>query len=144
MRFVMVPVPREHVLDVMRWVLFRAPDDDDPRGMRDHARIKTFLEGTDPATREVLHLVAKATSSSDALRLTDVTEQLDVEADVVRGILRDINRNALGAGRDLVQLAQETTVGVHGQTGRVLFLRMRPEHASVVRAMTRPALPPEA
>jgi hypothetical protein len=143
MRFVMVPVPREHVLDVMRWVLFRAPADDDPSGMRDHARIKTFLEDTDPVTRSVLQLLAKATSGGDALRLTDVTEQLEAEADVVRGILREINRSALGGGRDLVQLAPETTVGVQGQTGRVLYLRMRPEHASVVRQLIRSAPSPE-
>lgn len=144
MRYVMVPVPSEFVLDVMRMVLFRTPEDDDPSGMRDQARMRAFLETAETPTQALLELIADASVAQTPLRLVDAAEELDLDPDVVRAILKDVNKLVLGGERDLVQLSAETAVGVHGNTGKILFLVMRPEHARFLRARRRAADQPSA
>lgn len=141
MRYVMVPVPREFVLDIMRWVLFRAPEEDDSGAgaMRDEARLRRLVEESDELTAGILLVVAKATIEDRPLRLTEAADELDQPADVVRAKLREVNAQALGGGRDLVKVSNESAVGVHGNTGRISYLTMRPEHARLVRAVSKGA-----
>lgn len=136
MRFVMVPVPREHVLDVMRWVLFRAPEEDGTSDMRDAARLRTICEESDDLTMSLLVRVARATVDGDTPRLTDVADDLGEAPDTIRATLRTLNAWALGGGRDLVKVSNEPAVGVHGNTGKISFLMMRPEHAHFVRRVS--------
>lgn len=144
MRYVMVPVPTEHVLDVMRWVLFRSPEDGTTEAMRDQARLRHVIEGADPLTLSILTLVAGSTISGATLRLADAADELDHDADVVRASLRELNGTALGGGRVLIRLASETAVWVNGNVGRDVCLEMRPEHARMIRTLTRAAdAPPE-
>lgn len=138
MRYVMVPVPSEYVLDVMRWVLFRAPDEDSDNGMRDGLRLKNVLEEADELTRSLLVLVAKATIADNIpVRLTDAAEDLGQDAATLRAALRDLNLYALEGGRTLVKVSNEAAVGVHGRTGKISFLAMRPDHARLVRAAVK-------
>jgi hypothetical protein len=138
MRYVMVPVPSEHVLDVMRWVLFRAPNEDVHSGMRDAARIQKLADEADDTTRTLLRLVADATVTDTPLRLTDVADELDQEPAALNELVRALNSTALGAGRELVRVSNEPGVGVFGKVGAVSFLVMRAEHARLVRSTIGP------
>lgn len=138
MRYVMVPVPTEFVLDVMRWVLFRAPEED-PSPMKDEARLRTLMEESDDLTRSVLQLVADATVNDVPLRLTEVADQAGHDAGAIRAALRSLNATALSGGRDLVRVAEEVAVGIHGNRGKIAFLTMRLEHARLVRTILRAA-----
>jgi hypothetical protein len=134
MRYVMVPVPAEHVLDVMRWVLFRAPDEDYETVARDAARVTNFMSEADELTRTVLLRVAEATMTDEPLRLSDVAGELDKDAQTINAVIRDANNVALGAERPLIEIRFESAIGVHGQTGKVSFLGMRPHLARQVRS----------
>lgn len=136
MRYVMVPVPTEHVLDVMRWVLFRAPEDGDV-ATRDSARVTKLVSEADELTRSILLLVAAAAVRDEPLRLSDIADELDHDPQVVRTAVRDVNQHALGAGRNLLTVRSETAVGVHGNTGKIAYIAMRPDLARMVRAAAK-------
>jgi hypothetical protein len=134
MRFVMVPVPQEHVLEVMRWVLFRSPEEDASLGVRDRARLAKLLDNLDELTRSLLLLLAKATVDGTApVRLTDAADELERPADDLRAALRQLDTPMRHVNvRTLVMLSDETAVGVHGNKGKITFLSMRPEDARVL------------
>ena len=97
MRYVLVPVPSEYVLDVMRWVLFRTPDEEGQTTERDAARVVQLLEELDEDKRALLVLVAKAVAKEDTLALPDAAEELGQEPQAVTEGLRAINQQAFGA-----------------------------------------------
>jgi hypothetical protein len=132
----MVPVPREHVLDVMRWVLFRAADEDSEGTGRDAARVAQLLDGLDERTRSLALLVAKATVEDTPLRLTDAADELGLESQTVTVLIRDLNQRAMW-GRSVIRTQAEKAIGVHGQTGKVSYLMMRPDIARLIRTTAR-------
>jgi hypothetical protein len=135
MRYVLVPVPSEFVLDVMRWVLFRAQEDSEEDGLADETRLRRMLEDADDLTRALLVVVATATLEDRPLRLSDAAEELDQPAETLRTCLRRTNATTFGGGRELVAVATETAVGPLGRRGKVTYLRMRPGHARTIRAL---------
>ncbi len=139
MRYVMVPVPREYVLDIMRWVLFRAPEDDDTMAgqMRDQGRIRRIVDDADEFRRALLIAIATATVEDRPLRINDAADEVGRRTPEVVAALRELNGEALGGGRDLVRVSNETAVGVHGVKGKVTFVSMRPDHARFIRAITK-------
>jgi hypothetical protein len=140
MRYVMVPVPSAFVLDVMRLVIFRAPEDDDgANDVRDEARLGKLMEEADDVTRKLILLVAKATTDSVQLRFSDAGAELDQDGEAVRAILKKVNGEALGGGRDLIGFSEEIAVRVHGNVGKDWFLVMRMEHARILRALDKAA-----
>ena len=94
MRYVMVPVPAEHVLDVMRWVLFRTPEDDGASELRDRVRLMSFLGEASETTRALLARVARAAVTDEPVRLSDVADDLDLEVDVLNAAIKDLNNFA--------------------------------------------------
>jgi len=139
MRYVMVPVPTAFVLDVMRLVIFRAPDDDDLSSARDEARLEKLMEESDELTRSLLLLVAKATVDSVQVRFSDTGLELDLNGEAMRALLKKVNGEALGGGRELVGFSDEIAVRVHGNVGKDWFLVMRLEHARMLRSIAREA-----
>jgi hypothetical protein len=138
-RYVLVPVPSEYVLDVMRWVLFRAPDEQAGNETgRDLARVESLLSELDDFMRSLLLLVAKSVAADDALKLTDAADELDRRPQDVSDAVRAINLKAVW-GKDVVTLRSEPAVGVRGQHGRASVLTMHPDIARLVRAATRSA-----
>lgn len=140
-RYVMVPVPSEFVLDVMRMVIFRAPDDEEVGDMRDEARLVALLREADDATRRLLLLVAGATHDDTPLRFSDAADELEVDGEALRALLAAVNAETLGAGRQLIGVTDEIAVRVHGNVGRNRYLVMRPEHARMLRAAARRTTP---
>lgn len=137
MRYVMVPVPSAFVLDVMRLVIFRAPDDDDVRSARDEARLEALMEESDEIARSLLLLVAKATVDSRQVRLSDTALDLELDGDAMRALLKQVNADALSGDRELVGVSDEIAVRVHGNVGKDWFLVMRLEHARMLRSIAR-------
>lgn len=133
MGYVLVPVPTEFVLDVMRWVIFRAPSDDE----HDAVRLTHMLAEADEATRSLLLAVATATAKDENLRLRDLADRLGRDAEEVRAAVKTLNQEVLDEGRPIVELRNETSVGVHGQTGTSVFVSMRSDLVRIVRASVR-------
>jgi hypothetical protein len=124
-RYTLVPVPSEYVLDVMRFVLFRAPDEDGQSKGRNKARVVHLLDTLDDFKRSLLVLVATSVVQEDSLQLRDAAEQLNQPPQVV--------------SEDVLMLRAETVVGIHGQTGKHLSITMRPDIARFVVAASRSA-----
>ena len=132
MRYVMVPVPSEYVLDVMRWVLFRAPDEAGDGTMRDEARVRAVLTDASELERSLLLLVARGALENEPPTVTDVAVELDQSAQAIGLIVGTLNQKA--GGTDIVKVQDETAIGVQGKTGRIAFLAMRREIARLIRA----------
>jgi hypothetical protein len=116
-RYVLVPVPREFVLDVMRWVLFRAPDSDVEREARDTVRVAEWLKTVDEVEHGLLlYLARRAVLGEPPMRLTEVSADLDTDPGAVTASAVRLNRSF---GRDLIELAHETSVGA---LGKVVFI----------------------
>ena len=134
MRYVMVPVPSELVLDLMRWLQFRT-EPEQPE--EDEANLRRLLADTDERTRALLVLIAKGTIEGAPVRLSDAADVLEQEPAAVRAALLAADLQALGPGRTLVKVLNESEVNEFGRTGRVSYLAMRPHHARLVRATVR-------
>jgi hypothetical protein len=135
-RYTLVPVPSEYVLDVMRWVLFHAPDEDGQTTGRDEARVVQLLDQLDDFTRALVVLIAKSVAKDDLLTLRDAADELGQPPQAVSDSLRVINKQALWA-RDIVLMRSEPAVGVRGQKGKASFVVMRPDIARLVCAAER-------
>jgi hypothetical protein len=133
--YILVPVPTEYVLDVMRWVLFRAPDADELVA-RDIEQVQRFLAETDDATRSLLRRVASATIKGESIRLRDLADELEQESQTVRETIDQLNSEVLDDDRELLELRNDVNVGALGRTGTMTFVSMRPALAPVVRSST--------
>jgi hypothetical protein len=133
-RYVMVPVPREYVLDVMRMVLFRAPEEDGDDSALDEASLRQLLSEVDDLARSLAAMVAKAAITNEPLSLGDAADVLEQDSQTIRATVRALNRHPLAAGRRIIRVQAEPAVGVLGNTGSVPHLAMRPDVAKVIRA----------
>lgn len=142
-KYVMVPVPREYVLDVMRWVLFRAPDELGETSGRDVVRVEQLLSALDEFQRSLLVLIARSVGGDDELRMTDAAAELNESPQVVSNSIREINQRAAAWGREVVTLRPESAVGIHGIVSKLPAVTMRPEIARIIRTAMRSASGPD-
>jgi len=122
----------------MRWVLFRAPDDENQAPERDAARVVQLLDELDEDKRALMVLVAKAVAKEDSLTVRDAAQELGQEPQAVTEGIRLINQQALWT-KDVMTLRKEPKVGALGQTHKVSYVTMRPDIARLVRAAARSA-----
>jgi hypothetical protein len=132
LNFVLVPVPREHVLEVMRWVLYRAEVDASAREL-DHARFSAYLADARPEIRKLLELVATSTLAGEAPILRDVADMLGHEGPPVEELVDEVNHAALDEGREAIETWHEPVVGVDGRRSRHVFVAMRRDLAELIR-----------
>lgn len=133
MRYVLVPVPADYVLEVMRWVLFRAPDEDNDARREDEEHLRRLVAEADEPTRRLLLLAAKGTLRNEPLRLRDLADELEDDSAAVRATINRLNDDMPG-GHPLIKLRAEVTVGVHGQQGTIAYVEVRPDLAPIIRA----------
>lgn len=138
MGYVLVPVPTEFVLEVMRWVLFRSTDDPDQQGEPSADRVERLLTEVDDVTRRMLVLVARSTAGGEAAQLRDLADELEIEPSHLRDVITALNESQpLDDGRDVIEIRADVNVGVHGKRGTSAFVSMRPDVAPVVAAVAR-------
>jgi hypothetical protein len=125
----MVPVPREHVLDVMRFVLDR---DLDGAIRRDRERM-TKLLGAEGILGPLLQLVAARMVENQPTRVREVADELGVAEQAVIGAVRGVNFDALEGGFDRVlRLREDTFRTADGREWNSLVVTMAPELARMV------------
>jgi hypothetical protein len=107
MPYVMVPVPEEHVQDVMQFVL---------REMAraalepwDEESISALFHEVDEASRSLLAYVARATLSGADIAEAEAADMMQLRQREVAGILRDLNERAAKASRPPLMGARTIT-----------------------------------
>jgi hypothetical protein len=119
MPYVMVPVPEEHVLDVMRLVLRRSRAQE-PLMEWDSESVSEFLVDSDDDTRAIVLFVARATLVEEAIRIPGLSEALGLPVSTVLPAMGAANKRSLAAGRERILLMRsEAAVADDGTVTRV-------------------------
>jgi dsDNA-specific endonuclease/ATPase MutS2 len=131
MDYVMVPVPEEYVVDVMRHVarlVARAsviPWDDES--------LVDLFEEVDEVSRTVLSLVARNASSGKDVSEEDVAQAVELNVRELRSIVRDINEVATRDKREPALALREVPVVL--RNGRTVQRRMFTMNEAVARSI---------
>jgi hypothetical protein len=136
--YVMVPVPEEHVVDVMMHIA-RLVARASVVPWTDEAVAELFDE-VDEASRSVLSLVARTTVAGKDLSDEDAADKLELNVREVRAISRDINEVAQRGKREpLVALRETPVVLRNGRTVQKRLFVMAEPVARAIRAHERSA-----
>jgi hypothetical protein len=137
MPYVMVPVPEEHVLEVMGVVMrlaARRSHDEPPKAWDQEAVTEFFAKANEP-TRGLLSFLAHPKRAGQEVIPPDIARALELEASEVSGLMGPLNREFRKANR--VPLF-ESRVGIEtspgGRTLKRRRLKMDGENARMVRA----------
>jgi hypothetical protein len=139
MDYVMVPVPEEHVVDVMQHVarlVARAsvvPWDDES--------VAASFDEVDEASRSVLSLAARSVATNKDLSDEDAAKALELSVREIRAILRDLLDVAQRERREpLVALREASVVLRNGRTVQKRLFTMTDSVARSIRAHERASL----
>lgn len=140
MDYVMVPVPEEHVVDVMQHVarlVARAsvvPWDDES--------VAELFDEVDEASRSVLSLVARNRTAGKEVSEDDTAKSIELNIRELRSIVRDINDVAQREKREPVLGVKEASVLLrNGRTVPRRVLVMTEAVARSLRAHERSSMP---
>jgi hypothetical protein len=139
MPYVMVPVPEEHVQDVMQFVLREvARASLEPW---DEESISTLFHDVEEEGRSLLAYVARAIASGKEISEADAATLLQLRQREMAGLVRDINERAAQANRpNLVVTRTVTEMLPNGRTTDKRVLTMSDELAPLVRSAERAEL----
>lgn len=136
MGYVMVPVPEEHVEEVMRAILrFQAQARNEPW---EQAGVEELFMDSDEAAKAVMSVVARAVISSGHIADAEVARTIEVSGREVAGIVRELNEQAVGLGREHIlhsRMANEVLPNGRITEKRVLY--MTPEVAVLIKDVER-------
>jgi hypothetical protein len=137
MPYVMVPVPEEHVLEVMGVVLRlaarRSPDE--PPKAWDQEAVNDFFAKANEPTRGLLSFLAHPNRAGKEFIPPDIAGTLELEASEVSGLLGPLKREFRRANRvPLFESRVHLETTVKGRTLKRRRLMMTVEHAQMVRA----------
>jgi hypothetical protein len=136
----MVPVPADHVLDVMRYVLAR---DEEASARRDEERISSLLSGGDDLTRALLVRVATNALEEQPSRVRELATDLGTDDQAVIAVIRRLNKEATDAGLARVMKMQDGRFRTDdGRMWRSIVVTMAPELAALVGVLAEDADPP--
>jgi hypothetical protein len=137
MPYVMVPVPEEHVLEVMASVLrlaARQSHDEPPKGWDQQAVTEFFGKANEP-TRGLLSYLAHSKRAGTEFIPPDIAAALELETSEVSGLLGPLNREFRRHNRQpLFESRVHPETSPSGRTLRRRRLMMREENARMVRA----------
>ncbi len=134
MDFVLVPVPAEHVLAIMKWVLFRAETDQEGEGpASDHGRVISLVVLAEPELRLLLGAIAEAAIRNEPIRLRDLADDHNLSSEELNELIIDLNQTVLDPDRALIEVSIETAVGVSGNTGQISLVSMQRDFALLIR-----------
>ena len=139
MDYVMVPVPEEHVVDVMQHVarlVARAsvvPWDDET--------IALVFEEVDEASRSLLSLAARSTTANKDLTDEDAATSLELNVREIKGIVRDLQEISVREKREPIMALREATVMLrNGRSVQKRLFTMTEPVARSLRAYERASL----
>lgn len=139
MGYVMVPVPEEHVEEVMRAILrFQAQARTEPW---DEASVKDLFADSDEAAKAVLSVVARGVISSGKIADQDVASAIEISGREVLGIVRELNELSVDLARPaIIHSRTETEVLPNGRMTERRVLFMTTESAVSIRDAERAEL----
>jgi hypothetical protein len=139
MPYVMVPVPEEHVQDVMQFVLREvAKASLEPW---DQESVSNLFHDVDEENRSLLAYAARATISGKELSEAEAADLLQLRQREMAGIMRDLNDRAAKANRPPVLSTRTVTETLpNGRTTEKRVLWMSEELAPLVHAAEREEL----
>jgi len=139
MPYVMVPVPEEHVQDVMQFVLREvAKASLEPW---DEESVSKLFHEVDEEGRSLLAYAARATISGKELSEADAADLLQLRQREIAGIVRDLNDRVVNANRpNLVGTRVLTETLPNGRTVDKRVLWMNEEVAPLVHNVERAEL----
>jgi predicted ATP-dependent protease len=139
MPYVMVPVPEEHVQDVMQFVLREvAKASQQPW---DAESVTALFHEVDEATRSLLAYAARAAIGGTDVSEAQVADMLQLRQREVVGIMRDLNERASKDNRPPLITARVVTETLpNGRTVEKRVLWMSDDVAPVVREAERAEL----
>ena len=139
MPYVMVPVPEEHVQDVMQFILREVskaslePWDDES--------ISQLFHDVDEASRSLLAYIARASTSGKDMTEAQAADMMQLRQREVVGIVRDLNERATKANRPAVLLMRTVTETLpNGRTTEKRVISTSEDVAPLVRAAERTEL----
>jgi hypothetical protein len=139
MPYVMVPVPEEHVQDVMQFILREvAKASIEPW---DDASISQLFHEVDEASRSLLAYTARASISDTEITEAQAAEMMQLRTREVIAIVRELNEEAGKANRPSLVTARTLTETLpNGRTREQRVLSMSDEVAGLVRDAERAEL----
>lgn len=139
MDYVMVPVPEEHVVDVMQHVarlVARAsvvPWDDEA--------VAAVFDEVDEPSRSMLSLAARSTSANKDLTDEDAATSLELNVREIKAIVRDLQEVSVREKREpIVALREATVVLRNGRSVTKRLFTMTEPVARSIRAHERSSL----
>jgi hypothetical protein len=139
MPYVMVPVPEEHVQDVMQFVLREVAKASQLPW--DEASVTELFGEVDEASRSLLAYAARAIMSGTDISEAQAADIMQLRQREVAGIIRDLNERASKANRPALlttRVANETLPNGRSVEKRVLW--MSDDIAPLVRNAERAEL----
>jgi hypothetical protein len=137
MPYVMVPVPEEHVLEVMGVVMrlaARRSHDEPPKAWDQDAVNEFFAKANEP-TRALLSFLAHPKRAGKEFIPPDIARAFELEPSEVSGLLGPLNREFRRANRvPLFESRVHVETLPSGRTVKRRRLMMGSEHAQMVRA----------
>ena len=136
MPYVMVPVPEEHVLEVMAVVMRLAArqSHDEPPKAWDQDAVNGFFAKANEPTRGLLSFLADPDRAGKEFIPPEIARTLEFEASEVSGLLGPLNREFRRANRvPLFESRVHLETSARGRTLKRRRLKMGPENARMVR-----------
>lgn len=139
MEYVMVPVPEEHVVDVMMHVA-RLVARASVEPWTDEAVVELFLD-VDEASRSLLSLVARSAAAGKELFDDEAAESLELNVREVHEIVRDLDEvSTRGKREPILAIRGATVVLRNGRSVQRRVFVMADSVARAIRAHERPSL----
>src|SRR5262245_662386 len=117
MPYVMVPVPEQHLLDVMRYIM-RLASQAPPETPRpwDQVALERLLADSNTQTRALLTYLADPVRAGREVRARDVADDLELAAGDVPGIVGPLNRHFRRENRE--PLIESRAITVSTRSGK--------------------------
>jgi hypothetical protein len=139
MPYVMVPVPEEHVQDVMQFILREVAKA--AQGPWDDESISELFHEVDEASRSLLAYTARASIGGTDITEAQAADMMQLRPREVMGIVRELNELAAKANRPALVVTRTVTETLpNGRTAEKRVLWMSEEVAPLVRAAERTEL----
>jgi hypothetical protein len=132
MSYVMVPVPEEHVMEVMQFVLRTATR----AALQpwDEGSVQELFFAVDEPSRSLLSVVSRSSLAGKELSESDAAAFMELSARETMGIFRELNERAVSMSRQQILVQRPVTETLpNGRTTEKRVFAMPEDIAKLVR-----------